>query len=219
MRTIAKVDPTVKITGISINQYQIDTCNTYNAKHNLSARCKAVQGNFLEMPFEDGTFDGAYAVEATCHAPQLEKVYGEVFRVIKSGSYFVSYEWVKTNKFDKGNDQHVDHIHDIVIGNALPTMRSEKEVRFAAETVGFEVVMIEDQALKSAIPWYSTLKRSTLSRNATQVALTIMEFFWLVPRGTSQVHLMLCNAAEGLVVSGSEGIFTPMCTCVFKKPL
>ena len=30
--------------------------------------CKPVQGNFLKMPFEKETFDGAYAIEATCHA-------------------------------------------------------------------------------------------------------------------------------------------------------
>ena len=34
----------------------------------LTGLCKPVQGNFLEMPFADSTFDGAYAIEATCHA-------------------------------------------------------------------------------------------------------------------------------------------------------
>ncbi len=34
----------------------------------LTALCKPVQGNFLAMPFKDETFDGAYAIEATCHA-------------------------------------------------------------------------------------------------------------------------------------------------------
>ena len=38
------------------------------AQLGLTALCKPVQGNFLEMPFADDTFDGAYAIEATCHA-------------------------------------------------------------------------------------------------------------------------------------------------------
>ena len=87
MRTIARSEPTACITGISINQYQVDTCNAYNAKKfigrdgrvsSLADRCKAVCGNFLKMPFDNESFDGAYAVEATCHAPELETVYGEV---------------------------------------------------------------------------------------------------------------------------------------------
>ena len=37
----------------------------------LDKQCKVVQGNFLEMPFEANSFDGAYAIEATCHAAKV----------------------------------------------------------------------------------------------------------------------------------------------------
>jgi len=37
----------------------------------LASLCEPVQGNFLEMPFADGTYDGAYAIEATCHADKV----------------------------------------------------------------------------------------------------------------------------------------------------
>ncbi len=40
-----------------------------------------MRGDFLNMPFEPNTFDGAYAIEATCHAPKLEDVYGQIFKV------------------------------------------------------------------------------------------------------------------------------------------
>ena len=142
----------------------------------------------------------------------------QVFRVLKKGAFFVSYEWVTTKKFDKENEAHAQQIRDVVVGNALPTMRSESDVHAAATSVGFKVITIEDQAVRSEVPWYCTLQRSNWSRNATQVALTVMEWLWLVPGGTSSVHLMLCNAADGLIMSGSEGIFTPMCTCIFRKP-
>ena len=33
--------------------------------------CTPVQGNFLKMPFEKEMFDGAYAIEATCHANKV----------------------------------------------------------------------------------------------------------------------------------------------------
>ena len=46
----------------------------HNEKQGLAAQCRAVRGNFLEMPFEGEEFDAAYAMEATCHAPTLEQV-------------------------------------------------------------------------------------------------------------------------------------------------
>jgi 24-methylenesterol C-methyltransferase len=51
---------------------------------------------------------------------QLEQVYGEIFRVLKPGAVFVSYEWVSTKKFDPKNPDHVKIIDEINFGNGLP---------------------------------------------------------------------------------------------------
>ena len=37
----------------------------------VESLCQAVEGNFLSMPFPEATFDGAYAIEATCHADKV----------------------------------------------------------------------------------------------------------------------------------------------------
>jgi 24-methylenesterol C-methyltransferase len=66
MRTIASVSG-AHITGITINQYQVDRANHHNQSLGIAPLAEVVRGNFLEMPFEDRTFDAAYAIEATCH--------------------------------------------------------------------------------------------------------------------------------------------------------
>jgi hypothetical protein len=43
-----------------------------------------------------------------------------VYRVLKPGSYFVSYEWVATEKFDPNNKEHVRIMDEINFGNGLP---------------------------------------------------------------------------------------------------
>ncbi|CAF1912272.1 unnamed protein product [Brassica napus] len=60
------------------------------------------------MPFDENTFDGPYFIEATCHAPELEEVYAEIFRVMKPGSLYVSYEWVTRDREKRcsGLSQH-----------------------------------------------------------------------------------------------------------------
>lgn len=42
-----------------------------------------VQGDFMKLPFADNTFDGCFAIESTCHAPDRTGVYSEIFRVLK----------------------------------------------------------------------------------------------------------------------------------------
>ena len=55
-----------------------------------------------------------------CAAAQLEQVYGEVFRVLKPGGYFASYEWVATKDYDPSQSEHVRIIDEINYGNGLP---------------------------------------------------------------------------------------------------
>lgn len=47
-------------------------------------------------------------------------MYGEIYRVLKPGSYFASYEWVSTKKYDPDNKDHVRIIDEINYGNGLP---------------------------------------------------------------------------------------------------
>ena len=51
---------------------------------------------------------------------QLEEVYGEIFRVLKPGGLFATYEWVATKMFDQANPEHVRIIDEINYGNGLP---------------------------------------------------------------------------------------------------
>ena len=57
---------------------------------------------------------------------QLEEVYGEVFRVLKPGGMFCSYEWVATKEFDPNDSEHVRIIDEINFGNGLPVRASAK---------------------------------------------------------------------------------------------
>lgn len=46
-----------------------------------------VRGDFMKLreQFGENSFDAVYAIEATCHAPSWEGVYGEIKRVLKPG--------------------------------------------------------------------------------------------------------------------------------------
>jgi 24-methylenesterol C-methyltransferase len=93
MRTIASVSG-AHVTGITINEYQVQRAKHHNEKvraccappwpwlrdpdgsrpflqQGVASITDVVRGNFLEMPFDDATFDGAYAIEATCHSPKV----------------------------------------------------------------------------------------------------------------------------------------------------
>ncbi|GLC44114.1 hypothetical protein PLESTF_000693200 [Pleodorina starrii] len=219
MRTVASVSG-AHVSGITINQYQVDRATAHNLKQGVAPLTDVVRGDFLNMPFKDATFDGAYAIEATCHAPKLELVYGEIFRVLKAGSYFVSYEWVSTHKYDSQNPEHVKVIDEINFGNGLPEMRTWKQAEDAGKNVGFELVMSLDLATASVVagPWYERLRMGKFTHAINHGMVTAVDAIGLAPKGLKEVHHMLVEVAKSLIKGGETGIFTPMHLLLFRKP-
>jgi sterol 24-C-methyltransferase len=65
------------------------------------------------MSFAPNSFDAVYAIEATVHAPSLEGVYSEIFKVLKPGGVFGVYEWLMTDDYDPNNAKHREICHGI----------------------------------------------------------------------------------------------------------
>mmetsp|Transcript_18951 Transcript_18951/g.26748 ORF Transcript_18951/g.26748 Transcript_18951/m.26748 type:complete len:366 (+) Transcript_18951:303-1400(+) len=111
MRNICKFTG-ADVTGLTLNQYQVDRGNELcvadahfkNTKKSNSGlpdvRCRSVQGDFMKQPFENSSFDAAYAIEATCHAPDRVGCYSEIYRVLKPGAIFACYEWCLTDRYN-----------------------------------------------------------------------------------------------------------------------
>lgn len=114
--------------------------NTLNQEAGLSGRAQSVQCDFMKLDkFADNSFDGVYAIEATCHAPVREGVYSQIYRVLKPGQVFACYEWCLTPKYDAGNELHRTIKKKIEEGDGLPDMASQQECVDALTSVGFEV--------------------------------------------------------------------------------
>ncbi|KAJ3615724.1 hypothetical protein Zmor_012353 [Zophobas morio] len=211
------------IVGLNNNEHQIYRAIKYTAFENLQSKCSFLKGDFHNLPFEDCSFDGAYAIEATCHAKNLENVYSEIYRVLKPGAKFVFYEWALTDKFSSSVLEHVRIKRDIEIGNGVPNLHSVDAVIKSVKVAGFKVLEYEDVAYNTderfVFPWYYSLQgrfsfaqfRHTASgRRLTHFVATIGEKLGLLPRGTRDVHSILLTAADSLVAGGLKGIFTPL---------
>lgn len=230
LREVVKASGYAHVTGINNNAYQIERCFAYAEKYGLSPYTDFIKGDFTNMPIPDATFDAVFSVEATVHAPKLEMVYGEIYRVLKPGGRFACYEWCVTDKYDENDMTHRRIIHGIEEGNSISKLYSTRECLAAAKSVGFKVIEEGDVAPvdDATVPWYYTLKkpeglrgilRSPWGRFYTNSLLTFMSKFNLVPPGVLETSQLLNNAAEMLVAGGELEIFTPMYLFVVEKPL
>jgi sterol 24-C-methyltransferase len=95
------------VTGITLNEYQVQRANQINASLGMDGQVRSLKCDFMDMGrFKDSSFDAVYAIEATCHAPVRQGVYGEIMRVLKPGAVFACYEWVLTDKYKPRDAAH-----------------------------------------------------------------------------------------------------------------
>jgi hypothetical protein len=99
----------------------------------------------------------------------------QVYKVIKPGTYFSTYEWLRTPKYDASNAQHVSIVDGVAEGNALPAVRTVSETLAAGAAVGFELIRHEDIALTAQIPWQAAMRTGARALSVTQRALSVTQ--------------------------------------------
>lgn len=188
------------------------------------------------MSFPENTFDAVYAIEATVHAPSLEGIYSQIFRVLKPGGVFGVYEWLMTDAYDNNNPRHREIRLGIEQGDGIANMEKIDVALAAIKAAGFELEMAEDLADRNDVsPWYwpisgqlkyiqslgdipTILRMTRLGRGAVHKFIGGLEMLGLAPRGTQKTADSLALAADCLVAGGREKLFTPMYLMVARKP-
>ena len=89
-----------KIVGVNSNGYQLERARKLAEEAELTHLAEFMHCDFLDVDAPDESFDAAYAIEATCCAPDKPSIYGEVFRLLKPGAHFANYEYRLTDRFD-----------------------------------------------------------------------------------------------------------------------
>jgi sterol 24-C-methyltransferase len=211
-----------QIKGVTINEYQVRIGNKYNERAGLADLCESIQGDFQNLPFENDSFDCAYAIEATCHSPNRLQCFTQVNKVLKKGGMFALYDWVVCNKYDKSNPEHVRIKEGIEVGNGLPTLVEPQVIAQNLRDAGFEILdqFDAESGVHSPhqIPWYDTLngkmtlsgfRMTYLGRCCTHALVTTLETIRIAPKGSTRVSALLNATAKDLVEGGKLEIFTP----------
>lgn len=188
------------------------------------------------MSFPENSFDAVYAIEATVHAPSLEGIYSQIFRVLKPGGVFGVYEWLMKDAYDNDNPRHRDIRLGIEQGDGISNMEKVEVALKAMKAAGFELEMHEDLADRpDPFPWYwplagelrymssiwdfPTIVRMTkIGRGTVHRFVGALETIGLAPKGTQKTADSLAVAADSLVAGGKEKLFTPMYLMVGRKP-
>jgi len=231
MRRVAR-ESGAKVVCLNNNKQQLEEARRRNLKAGLNHKAEYIECNFMDMSaIEADSFDAGYAIESTCHAPDKERAFAEIFRVLKPGALFWGQEMCMTETFDPDNRSHQAVKDKLMLGIALADIATFSEVNRALKSVGFQVIEAKDRNIKDgpSTPWYQPMegqggtlrnafRRTPLGRRAMITSLRLAETFRVFPKGSAAVVRFMDRTAEAYVAGGKTGIFSPLYCFLARKP-
>ncbi|XP_027106903.2 cycloartenol-C-24-methyltransferase 1 isoform X2 [Coffea arabica] len=189
LREIAQFSLT-SVTGLNNNEYQISRGKVLNHAAGVERTCDFVKADFMKMTFPDNHFDAVYAIEATCHAPDVAEIElgnglpdirltGQCLEAVKKAGFEVIWE------------------KDLAADSPVPWYLPLDKSHFSL----------------------SSFRLTAVGRLITKNLVKALEYVGLAPNGSQRVQDFLEKAAEGLVAGGKKDIFTPMYFFLARKPL
>jgi sterol 24-C-methyltransferase len=137
------------ITGMNIDQDQLQSANMFTRGHGLSEQCQFRMGDLNEIPFpfNDNSLDGIYHIQVFSLSKNLEKLFAELYRMLKPGAKFACLDWVRLDKYDENNVRHVELMRKVkpLIG-AIGTPSAHEYVRLL-QKAGFKIIRSENASI------------------------------------------------------------------------
>ncbi len=230
MRRVAQ-ESGVTVLCLNNNEQQLQKARRLNIEHGVDHQAEYLRCNFMDMSaLEPESFDAAYAIESTCYAPDKERAFAEIFRLLKPGGRFWGQEMCLTNNYSSDNKKHYAIAKEIQYTLALSQMFSFAEVNQALESAGFALIESQDREVTNepSSPWYQPMLGKTaslralrsipLGRSLMVAGTRLTEMIGIIPKGTSAVVRFADRIAYAYVSGGQAEIFTPLYCFLAKKP-
>jgi SAM-dependent methyltransferase len=127
-----------QVTGIDLTDEFCEVARLFTERAGLQEHVKFEQGNALNMPFSDSTFDGAYSMNVSMNIADKGALFREIHRVLRSGS------WLALSEVAKGSNGDVRYPTPWAASASASFLVTPDETQYELEKVGFKVVSFRD---------------------------------------------------------------------------
>jgi SAM-dependent methyltransferase len=127
-----------RVTGVDLTAEYVEVATMLSARTGMDRVTEFRQANALDLPFADGTFDMAWCQNVSMNVEDMDRFYGEVFRVLKPGGKFVSAD------VSAGDGRTPEFPLPWAREPAISFVSSQDEIRSALEGAGFRILDWKD---------------------------------------------------------------------------
>src|SRR6266851_3118301 len=134
-----------KVTGIDLTEEFVRVAESLTKRTKLDGLAEFRQGSALAMPFERGTFDGAYMIHVGMNIADKAGIFREVRRVVKAEGLFMIFDIVSTGDGRTGGGT-IRYPVPWALSEETSFVRTREDYRAALQKAGFEIVQERGRA-------------------------------------------------------------------------
>jgi sterol 24-C-methyltransferase len=206
------------VWGINIDPGQVVSGREYVRAQGLEARCQFQVGdmNDLPLPFPDRSFDAVYHIQAFSYSKDLERLFRDIYRILRPGAKFACLDWVTLPNYDPTNPHHLELIRSIkpLIG-AIGSPTEEQYVS-PMRNAGFEILTSKNASIGNLqAPLIENVDRF-FTRVAALIRLCVK--CRVLPRHFKALFDRLTKDGEAFIEADRMGLVTTSYYVVARKP-
>ncbi|EPE05555.1 s-adenosyl-methionine-sterol-c- methyltransferase [Ophiostoma piceae UAMH 11346] len=205
-----------QVTGINIDPNQIAQARAFNDEHGLKNTFIEWDQNSLPLPFEDGTFDAFYQIQAFSLCKDLPTMFKEIYRVLKPGARFSMLDWVSLPAYDPSNSEHAElmrRVKPLIGAVGTPTPAGLERALAAA---GFQVTC-SDNASVGGLQAPLIDKVDVYFRAVRQMILGLVRMH-VLPKHFKTLINRLCLDGQAFVKMDNMRLITTSYRLIAVKP-
>lgn len=134
VKKLLEKSPHGKVTGIDYSEISVKKSQKSNKIEIANKRCEILQGNVMELPFGNETFDVITAFETIYFWPDINDAFKQVYRVLKSTGIFMICN--ESNGENSKEEKWTNIIQGMKIYNS-------EQIRKSLEGAGFTDIKID----------------------------------------------------------------------------
>jgi len=190
----------VNVIGITVCQRHVDMATQFAKERNLNHQVEFRLLDFMNLDFEDESFDFVFNQESFCYALSKTNYLKSVYRVLKPGGRWQAVDGFRS---DKPLTEEQEELHrTIQRGWKIAPLPSVQIIQSALSKIGFEDIYVRDLSEMAYPSAFIVIRDSVMNKEKTNMTMSSLI--------SEETRLLMEHNSAGAAISYGlfQGAFT-----------